>query len=354
MKLASESRLEDRFKTIALDFIHTNGGLRQNRTENAFCTRYYINSDQLYIENYPRRTPKMAFNPGAMLKEDELYIFPRLIFEYHNYVSSIGLAKLNIEMAIQGQIPSPLSSKIILWPRNLWEFRGCEDARIYGDLNRTLMLYTGYGYLLRNEELVTTIVQAVADLDDQFIPRKRGFLTIKGEDERFLPGASKDSAILNTVGQLARMLIRPNIGGVEICWKASANLDDYTIEADSVSPALPFEEWEFKVGWSTNAVKISSNEYLVGWHGILKEDYSYRDGLAIVDGDGELLAISNYLLAPNGLAEEYGDRPLVIFGDGLLMYKEYLIWIGGVGDYAIGIFLAKAEEIMGKLRWLRP
>lgn len=75
--------------------------------------------------------------------------------------------------------------------------------------------------------------------------------------------------------------------------------------------------------------------------------------MAIVDREGYLLAISNYLLAPRGLYEEYGDSSQVIFGDGLVLYKEYLIWVGGIGDYAIGIFTVEVEKALEKLKWIR-
>ena len=132
-----------------------------------------------------------------------------------------------------------------------------------------------------------------------------------------------------------------------------ADLDSLTMPVDSLEPVLVYEDWEVKVGWSTNVVKLSSNEYLVGWHGILRGDISYREGLAVVDGEGNLLAVSNYVLAPRGLVEEYGDRALVIFGDGLVLYKELLIWVGGVSDYAVGFFSVELDKALEKLKWLR-
>lgn len=118
-------------------------------------------------------------------------------------------------------------------------------------------------------------------------------------------------------------------------------------------PVLVFEEWELGVGWSTNTVRLSSNEFLVGWHGVLKRDRSYYNGIALVNGEGELLAVSDYFLAPRGLVEEYGDRPLVIFGDGLVLYRDILIWVGGVSDYAIGLFTVELGRVMENLKWIR-
>jgi predicted GH43/DUF377 family glycosyl hydrolase len=43
----------------------------------------------------------------------------------------------------------------------------------------------------------------------------------------------------------------------------------------------------------------------------------------------------------------------VIFGDGLVKYEDYLIWVGGISDYGIGIFISKLEEVLKKLSWLR-
>jgi predicted GH43/DUF377 family glycosyl hydrolase len=39
-----------------------------------------------------------------------------------------------------------------------------------------------------------------------------------------------------------------------------------------------------------------------------------------------------------------------MFGNGLVRYKDQLIWVGGVGDYAIGIFTTPIERVLEKLR----
>ncbi|HID16009.1 MAG TPA: glycosidase, partial [Candidatus Atribacteria bacterium] len=115
---------------------------------------------------------------------------------------------------------------------------------------------------------------------------------------------------------------------------------------NTVEPVLFPMEWEEKVGWSTNVVKIEEDKYLVGWHAVLKEDLSYKNGFAFLDRYGRIISITDYLLSPEGLIESYGDRALVIFGDGLLKYKEYIIWIGGISDYAIGIFITTLKDVL--------
>lgn len=176
----------------------------------------------------------------------------------------------------------------------------------------------------------------LAQLDRSFNVTSRGHFKIADKGETVVK--MKDSLFLRVSGNRAVMACRPSLGETEICWIGDADIDSLLLHASTMRPVLANEEWEFKVGWSTNAVKLSSNEYLVGRHGVLREDYSYREGLALLDADGELLAISSYVLSPRGILEEYGDRPLVVFGNGLVGYKDLLIWIGGVSDYAIGFF----------------
>lgn len=139
------------------------------------------------------------------------------------------------------------------------------------------------------------------------------------------------------------MVTRPVIRGVKLCWKATANIEEFYLPEEDLEPVFTPEDWESHIGWSTNAVKLSNNEYLVGWHGVSRSDFTYRNGLAIVNENGELLAISNYVLSPIGICKEYGDRPFTLFGNGLIKHKEFLIWIGGIGDCCIGMFITELD-----------
>ncbi len=345
---------EERLLKKALDYLKNYRDIRKNETDDIFKRKALIVSEQdILMRNYSRKHPKLAFNPGALLQGKILHVFPRLIFDYYTYTSSIGRFSIDVESLINGDLNLPVEADIVVWPKFLWEFRGCEDPRIFKHGENMLMLYTGYGYFLEKDALVTSIVQAFAKFDSRLSIISRKYFKIKSMDEDyFIPKSNKDSAFLKVNGEEAVILTRPLIGGVEVGWRSDANLNEAVMYERTMEPSLPFENWEFKVGWSTNAVRLSSNELLVGWHGIIKEDYSYRNGLAILDNDGRLLAVSNYLLVPNGVNEEYGDRPHVIFGDGLVSYKKSLIWVGGVSDYAIGFFETELERAIGKLKWI--
>ncbi len=345
-------RLERALRDKARRFLKSQRGLRKPELRDIFSRAAYIFPGDLRVENYPRR-PVVAFNPGAILRGDRLWMFPRLVFDYYNYTSSIGFIEAGISDVVEGALEKPLGTRVILWPKYLWEFKGCEDARVHREGDRYLLLYTGYGYMVKGDALSTSIVQGLAVFDSEFKETGRGYFTIAGDEERFLPRAAKDSVIITVRRGEAVMLSRPTMGDVDICWRSRADLGEPCFLGETMEPVLANEEWEFKVGWSTNAVKLSSNEYLVGWHGVLREDYSYRNGIAVVDEEGDLLAISNYLLAPKGIVEEYGDRPLVVFGNGLVRYRELLVWVGGISDYAMAIFTAELEKVMETLKWIR-
>ncbi|MEM0494151.1 MAG: hypothetical protein QXU72_02645 [Thermofilum sp.] len=343
--------LEGRLREKALAKMRELRGLRSPRTHDVFERLAYVFPSDLAIANYPRK-PVAAFNPGAALRGRELLVFPRTIFEYYNYTSSICLFAVDVERLLSGELEKPVSARVVLWPDELWEFRGCEGARVYAQPDGFLMLYTGFGYHHSASGLELKWVQGLAVLDSSLEVLKKGYFRIEGAEGSFAP-KMKDSAILRLESGEAVLLCRPTLGDVEVCWRGTASLDRLAIEAESMEPVLAHEEWEFKVGWSTNVIQLSSNEYLIGWHGVLKGDYSYREGFALLDGSGELLAVSDYLLTPRGIVEKYGDRPLVIFGDGLILHRGKLLWVGGVSDYAIGFFAAELEKVMEEMRWLR-
>ncbi len=92
----------------------------------------------------------------------------------------------------------------------------------------------------------------------------KNYFKIIHNDVIHVPRSWRDSAILDINNNTASMPIRPTIDSIEIVWYATASINNLAINLDDIKPVLPFEEWEIKAGWPTNAVKISSNEYLVG------------------------------------------------------------------------------------------
>lgn len=352
--IAKEGAVEKRLRRRAQNAVHKLQGLRSPKVEDIFDQRFYIAPTDLVVKNYLRPTPIAAFNPGAMLKDGRLLIFPRLIFDYYTYTSSIGVFDIPIDEVLQGQIPKPLSTRIILWPGETWEFGpGCEDPRVMMWDGEVYILYTGAGQYDNAHKVRIKPVQGIARFSPSLELRARRYFSIRGKDkgEVFTPSA-KDSALLSPQGEKAVLLWRPQVGGLALCWRGEADLEDYLIPENSMAPVLVPEKWEARVGWSTNALAMEGDKYLVGWHGAAQEDQAYRNGLALVNQEGYVHALSNYLLAPKGLNECYGDRPQTIFGNGLVRYKDHLIWVGGISDYAIGIFVTPMERALERLRRL--
>ena len=111
----------------AKNALHGLQGRRGPKVDDIFDQRFHIAPSDLVVRNYLRPTPIAAFNPGASLKDRRLLIFPRLIFDYYTYTSSIGVFEIPIDQVLRGQIPKPLSTRIILWPKERWKFGpGCE------------------------------------------------------------------------------------------------------------------------------------------------------------------------------------------------------------------------------------
>lgn len=325
-------------------------GRRREKVSEIFDRRLYIHPVDLHVENYLRPVPLAAFNPGAILTGETLTVFPRLLFDYYSYTSSIGAFNLSLEDVLSGLVPKPITTQIIMWPQKLWEFGpGCEDPRVVKHGDELLMLYTAARRYDEGAQHEEKAVQALAVLSESWEVKRRGYFVIKGGEETFVPDA-KDSAFLAIQGEKAGLLWRPQIRELAWCWRGEADLENYVVSEESLVPVLVPEKWELRVGWSTNAVEIEGEGYIVGWHGVSKRDQAYRNGLALVDQEGWVKGLSDYLLSPRGICESYGDRPHVIFGSGLLRYGDLLIWVGGISDYAIGIFSTPLEKAVALLR----
>ncbi|HDI01036.1 MAG TPA: glycosidase [Candidatus Bathyarchaeota archaeon] len=328
-------------------------GLRKPDVNDVFERVLYLGPSDFYVTNYFRRFPIEAFNPGAALEGDRLFIFVRLIFEFYGYVSSVGLAEVSIDDVLEGRVGrTPLPTRIVLWPKELWEQLGCEDPRVLRLPGRWLILYCGRGYYWLEDKMVRTDALALAELDDDFNVLRRGYFSVRRGEAIWAP-SNRDSAFLSIEGREATLATRPVVRGTKLCWCARADLEALEMPEEELRPVMVPEEWESHMGWSTNAVKLSSNELLIGWHGVSRADLAYRNGLAVLSPDGELLAVSDYVLSPRGMYEEYGDRCMTLFGNGLVRYKEWLIWVGGVCDACVGIFKVELDKALETLRWLK-
>ncbi len=343
--------LESRLLTRLRNASEKLRGVRSRRVVDVFERLGYIWPHQVRVAEMAGRSPYAAFNPAALpLDGGRVAVLPRLITGYFWYTSVVGY----FEVESLEEPPGSVEARVVLYPRTRLDLAGCEDPRAEREGDRIYLLYTAMEPLPERVHAVNAISrQGLAVLDASTLkPLERGVLCMSGGEEFYEPAEWKDSALLG-VSRKTWLLTRITLRGVQASWRGLLDMEDYSVPVDTLEPILLPEPWEYKTGWSTNAVKISSNEYIVGWHGVGR-DLVYRSGFAVVSREGELLGVTDYVLEPRTPEEYIGERPGVIFGCGLLLQGDSLIWVGGVADTGIGFYRARLDDVMEQVKWLKP
>jgi predicted GH43/DUF377 family glycosyl hydrolase len=188
----------------AVRFVSNMRGVRKPITENIFRRILYIPPKTLRVTNYIRETPQAAFNPGALIKGSKLLIFPRLVFDYYSYVSSIGVFELDLKNLESSNTPrilsEPVNVKIILYPTEYWEMKkGCEDPRVIEKDNHYRILYTGVSPHPENplDPHKAWSYQGYALLDQRFrVVSKSRLIIREKQNNTHISYQLKDSAFL--------------------------------------------------------------------------------------------------------------------------------------------------------------
>ncbi len=297
-----------------------------------FSMEAFLTPERFVLSDYPRR-PTSAFNPAAYVRQGKLVLLPRLIFDDKFYVSSVGICE---PISFDDLAKEVIETRLLKYPQRIEEINGVEDPRITEDGKKLLTVGVGDNFHKSQTMLM--------DFDGEHLSNERLFYFNNSVWE-----TGRDAVLIND----KVLLFRPDaIPKSFTTYRVFYELKDGSvfIESDGLKAILEIGRGEKKRGFSTNAVKISSNEYLVGWHGAL-EDTSYKNGFMLVNDEGLPLGITDYLLETTGFLQ-YGNRPFTLFGCGLIKLKDKLFWVGGVGDWAIGIFTADLDLAMSKLKWL--
>ena len=302
-----------------------------------FSMEAFLVPEQFVLLDYPRR-PTSVFNPAAYVRQGKLVLLPRLIFDDRFYVSSIGLCEPisfeELDIFTSGK--RTIRTRLLKYPQRLDEIDGIEDARMTEDGKKLLTVgINRKSNIAKTQTLLTNFNGKRLSDEKPFYFKNSTWQT------------GRDAVLLNE----KVLFFRPEAKSLT-SYRAFYELksDIVFISSNGLKPILEARKEEKKRGFSTNAVKISSNEYLVGWHGV-SEDTSYKNGFMLVDEEGLPLGITDYLLETTGFLQ-YGNRPFTLFGCGLIKLKDKLFWVGGVGDWAIGIFSADLGIALSKLKWL--
>lgn len=301
--------------------------------KNIFELEVLLVGKQFKMSNYPE-TPLGAWNPAAYLNDQKkLVILPRLHFDIRFYVSSLGLCK-PIALESLNDVEE-IRTKIIKYPTTNNEIRGVEDPRITEDGKKILTVGLGK----TKDGKIFTSQTNMNTFNGSSITNTKPLLFNNDEI-----GTGRDAVLVNDHVLLFRPEAKP-LRTYRTFYTESA--ENIVISDKDLMPLkeLDKQEGERKRGLSTNVVKLATNEYIVGWHNVLEDKIEYKEGFMLIDDEGEPREISKTVLETTGILR-YSARPFTLFGCGLVLYKDRLYWIGGIGDSWIGIFSAELDAVI--------
>lgn len=290
--------------------------------------------EQFKMVNYPQ-TPLAAFNPAACIKNNKLVILPRLYFDTHFYVSSVGLCEpLEFDKLSDYNLGAKtIETKLLKYPKEDYEIRGVEDPRITEDGSKILTV--GVSFDRKSQTILS-------DFDGDKITSSKPFFF-----KNSIINTGKDAVLLNN----NVLLFRPEAKSFRT-YRAyyTVGKENVKVSDEGLRVFTEFDACraERKRGLSTNAVKIDRDLSVCAYHSVLNRRVEYREGFVLFDTDGDLMGMTDGILGTSDILR-YGYRPYTLFGCGLVLFKNRLYFVGGVGDSWIGVFSAKLDDVMGEI-----
>ncbi len=276
---------------------------------------------------------KYVFNPGAIDLEGVVYILYRAMGE--DNVTTIGLATSKDGIHIDERLNEP-----IYVPRELFESKGCEDARIVEMEGRLYMSYTAYDGVNVPRIAVTSI------LKEDFINRQW-----KWEPPALISQAvlmDKNACILPKKTDDGYMIYHRM--GQSICYDFIDSLD---FSKEKLNKCIPLLLPRYGM-WDSKKVGISAPPFIcdVGWmllyHGV-GEDNVYRIGAALFDKDNptNLVATTSApILEPEFDYEKIGQVPNVVFPCGTVLRDGIVYIYYGGADSVVGGATVKIDDLI--------
>jgi predicted GH43/DUF377 family glycosyl hydrolase len=289
---------------------------------------------QFVMSNYPEM-PLIAWNPAVYQRNSKMVLLPRLHFDNKFYVSSLGLCQPIAfkEVETYNNGARSIKTKLIKYPASDNDIRGVGDPKITEDGRR--ILTGGIGRVFGESTLTAQTTMSVFDGDK--ITASKPFLFLGSEIN-----TGRDAVFLNG----NTLLFRPEREPFRTYRAKYTETDSHiVISKQEVLPQLDKTKDAFKQGISTNAVGVSKEVYLVGYHAKLISRAEYRNGFLLLDKDGNITGMTDLILRTEGISR-YAHRPFTIFGCGLILHKDKLWWAGGIGDSWIGIFSIDLDDVM--------
>lgn len=324
---------------------------------------------------------KALFNCAAVYKDGLIYLLPRAIGEYEDYVSRVALTT-----SVDGvKFDEDLS--IFLEPQKMYERFACEDPRITPIEDKFLITYVGHTHKVRGGggSIART---ALASTKDFKTFKKHGIITPKGSENRdvvIFPEKingkyvmlhrphnwtkkdvfEKDEKLyLRVKEKIIKWPLKevpsyfPEKPSIWIAY--SDNLKDWY---DYKVVMEPTEDWEsLKIGAGPPPIKTGKG-WLVIYHGVSKispnskfrrfdgkiQESVYKAGAALLDLDDILRVIGrtkNPILEPEMDYEIFGDVPNVVFPEGVVVLNNKLHVYYGAADKTCCLATCNLDDLI--------
>lgn len=265
-----------------------------------------------------------VFNPGAIDLDGNVYILYRAMGK--DNISTIGLAISKDAIHIDERLNEPIYT-----PREDFESKGCEDARIVEIDDTLYMTYTAFDGVNVPRIAVTSISKK------DFLNREWNWKKLTLISQTVL--MDKNACILPTKTEDGYMIYHRM--GHGICYDFVENLDFSETKLNKCIPLL-YPRYGM---WDSKKVGISAPPFLceAGWillyHGV-GEDNVYRMGAALFEKDNptNLIATTSApILEPEFDYEKIGQVPNVVFPCGTVLRDRIVyIYYGGADSVVAG------------------
>ncbi|RLG88832.1 MAG: glycosidase [Thermoprotei archaeon] len=314
------------------------------------------------FKNHPIEKPLSIFNAAAILKDDYIYVYARVVMGYYMYISAIALVKVPLSDVLSGKVTSTkYLAELTICPSNKYDVWGVEDPRVTAIDNKWCMVFTGRTIDYFNQKVITGKtypVVAVKDIDEKENWRKVGVVMLpEGLKGKVI--SDKDSFIIKSSEGDLLVFHRPHMKD-GIHYTVISKLQELPNEGmrelkvtDSIEVLKP-APFEYKIGWGTPPINIGKDRYVMILHGVDREIETYRAFAALVTYDKakgpKVISTSPYyIMGPKEIYEVYGDRPLVVFPCGFFKVDNKALVVYGAADHTVGFGVMDLNELVGIL-----
>lgn len=312
---------------------------------------------------------KAVFNPGVILKDNEVYLLYRAIGEYEAYISRLGLAVSQDGFNFERKSELPL-----IKPTTSYDKWACEDPRITKISDIYYITYVAIDQRIKHEEggkFISIVSQTALVTTKDFVKfQKHGIITPKDSDNRdvviFPEKIDGKFVILHRPHRWCKHWFeKPESKEIDVAipipyeelpqkpstWISySSNLNDWCDHKLLMSPS---HENDKKIGPGAPPIKTDEGWLLI-YHHVEKGEkgriYTAKAALLDLNDPAKIIAKIPYpILTPEEEYEIKGDVDNVIFPTGALVKNNELFVYYGAADKYCGLATIKLDIIMDEL-----